>query len=339
MGLNYKGHIFDGAQCACCVGDARKTMVDPTNTGPLRSKFRTTVNIKWRTLRVMVRQIIVDQDLFGLVMHGVPTQALPPSIALGSTKINAFQRWIDTMMERIVLQGDGSFMRPFLFTAYNDGERYAQRLTNTREVPTVANDRINAIAQLATVELQGVMEAVSQQAVRAVANALLHNLKPMQVVKQVWDVIDKIGITRSEAMIELLTVKAYGEATLDVFAAIGVQKVGLVPESFVKRKLGDARRRGPGSRSSRKVTPSRSTIARIRNVESQIEKLSRVNVRTAGDDDVCVICEAISENGPYTINKARSLIPAHPRCRCVFVPAGDRRFASDDYQPRMENAI
>jgi hypothetical protein len=55
-----------------------------------------------------------------------------------------------------------------------------------------------------------------------------------------------------------------------------------------------------------------------------------VEVLTAGDDDVCPICEAIAENNPYTIAEARGLIPAHPNCRCAFVPAADARFAHGD---------
>jgi 8-oxo-dGTP pyrophosphatase MutT (NUDIX family) len=45
------------------------------------------------------------------------------------------------------------------------------------------------------------------------------------------------------------------------------------------------------------------------------------NVETAEDDRVCQVCEDISDNGPYTIDEARDLIPAHLHCRCVFVPA------------------
>jgi hypothetical protein len=58
------------------------------------------------------------------------------------------------------------------------------------------------------------------------------------------------------------------------------------------------------------------------------EEPELVEVLTAGDDDVCPECEGISEDGPYDIDDAYDLIPAHPHCRCAFVPFGDRRFAS-----------
>lgn len=47
-----------------------------------------------------------------------------------------------------------------------------------------------------------------------------------------------------------------------------------------------------------------------------------VDVVTADDDRVCDVCDGISAGGPYTIKQARSLIPAHPNCRCVIVAAG-----------------
>jgi ADP-ribosyltransferase exoenzyme len=63
-----------------------------------------------------------------------------------------------------------------------------------------------------------------------------------------------------------------------------------------------------------------------------------VEVITAGDNDVCIVCEDISNEGPYDLDTAEGLIPAHPWCRCAFVPVSDKRFAKVekdalDYSP------
>lgn len=47
----------------------------------------------------------------------------------------------------------------------------------------------------------------------------------------------------------------------------------------------------------------------------------QVEWSTAGDDRVCEFCDSM--NGTvYPIDEADGLIPAHPNCRCAFIPAG-----------------
>jgi len=56
--------------------------------------------------------------------------------------------------------------------------------------------------------------------------------------------------------------------------------------------------------------------------EMKVEKIQvQAEWSTAGDDRVCPICEPLDET-VYTIDEARELIPAHPNCRCAWIPAG-----------------
>jgi HEAT repeat protein len=50
-----------------------------------------------------------------------------------------------------------------------------------------------------------------------------------------------------------------------------------------------------------------------------------VNIVSMGDDKVCMICQDLEENSPYTIEEARAHIPAHPHCRCLVQNARQRR--------------
>lgn len=327
--MNYKGQSFG---CSCNVCDATTPKNDPTGTGKLRSRQRTLLAHRWRKFRVLVRQGIVDQDLLGMTTRGLLANPVP-MIAQSSSKIQGFQRWFDYLLQTVVLEGDGSFLRPMIRDAYDKGATFGRANVRQPIQYPHAQDREDALFQLAVVELQGIVEAVSQQGVRAVSQALLSATSPMSFVRGIWRAIDKVGVTRSNAMIDVMVVKTFNEAALDIYETAKVKRVGVVPETAPSAKLGDATRRsGPGSRSSRKSSPSRSTIGRIRRAERALERLGRVNVRTAGDDKVCQICEDIAEGGPYEIDTARSLIPAHPRCRCAFVPADDARFASDDHK-------
>lgn len=353
--LKLHGHVFDALPtCACCVGDATAILVDPTGTAPIRKRFRVDAQLKWNALRVMMRNMIDERDLFGLKASALmqPVNA----ISGGQGKVVAFQRWFDLVLDRTVLMSDGQWMRRHIAASYEDGQAFAQNLINVQHVSLNAKDREDTLNALAVVELQGIQEAVSQQVVRVVANALLSQEKPREIVRDIHDIIDRIGVTRTNAMIEMMVVKAFGDASLDVYAATGVQFVGTIPEAKAitrgvavpsrdalvldarksssrgrssKKKTARSRKTGPGSRIRKGAEPSARTLRRIRAAQRELDRLKTVNVRTAGDDDVCPTCEEISEDGPYSINAARRLIPAHPNCRCVFVPVGDKRFSSD----------
>lgn len=50
-----------------------------------------------------------------------------------------------------------------------------------------------------------------------------------------------------------------------------------------------------------------------------------VNIVSMGDELVCQICQDLEDEGPYSIEEARSLVPAHPNCRCLVQPYRSRR--------------
>lgn len=346
MALKYQGHVFDALPtCTCCTKDAAVTMDDPTGTRPIRRDMFRTTSIKWRQVKSVVREMIQTVDFLQLKAGGL-LNVQAAAIIGGADKVTQFQRWFDTVLERVILEQNGSYLTQYVARGYEAGQTFAQGVVDVGFVNINAKQREATIAALAVVELQGIMEAVSQQAVRAVANGLLTNSSPIQIVRAVWAAIDKIGLVRTRTLVELIIVKAFGDATLDVYAAVGVQEVGLIPEyraiqgitdavkkRIIKKKRLPAKpsnpRGGAGSRTSRKSTPSGSTIGRIEQQEANLERLGKVRVRTAGDDDVCPVCERIAKGGPYKIDKARALIPAHPRCRCVFIPANDLRFSEN----------
>lgn len=327
----FRGHTFtDSVTCSCCVGDVKQGRRDPTGTIGLQRKFNSTLQIAWRQVKRAVAKMVIDQDILSLKSAGL-FQVVQPSVTAGGSKVLAFQRWFDYLLANAVAPRSGEAMRPFIQRAYSQGVDYAQQeLEQAIFVPGILNHRLDTLQALAFVEMQGINEAVSQQAVRAVSYGLLHNDSPKKIAQAINERIDAIGAVRTQAMVSFVTVKAFNEATLDVYEAAKIERVDLVPESVAAKVTTDAKRKtGPGSRSSRKQTPSRSTIQRIKRVERSLEKLGKVNVLTAEDDRVCPVCEDISEDGPYTINKARSLIPAHVRCRCVFVPVKDKRYAGN----------
>jgi hypothetical protein len=316
--------------------------VDPTGTGSLRSAFNSLMAIRWRGARVLVRRAVVDQDYLSLGGKGLMAIG-NPAIQGGATKTQMFQRWFDYMLGQQVLASDGSFMREYIEKGYNAGRAFAQTEVGGY-TSRFEGDRKATLFQLAVVELQGIIEAVSQKAVRAVASGILHGLRPARIARDVQRAIDTVALPRTTALVELITVKAFGEATLDVYESAGVRRVGLVPETLlVPSRDARSRRITPsgraGSRSRRGEAPGIRTIQRIKQHERGVERIvagGLVRVKTAGDKRVCKVCRGIAKRGPYRINKARALIPAHPRCRCVFVPVVTKERVADTIR-KMEN--
>jgi hypothetical protein len=338
--LRYNGHVFDGAPvCSCCTTDA-KVVIDPTGTKPLSNRWNADFRRRVNQLRVTTQLMIYKQDILGL-KPGAAMQIMSPGVQNLSTRQEMFQRWINQAMKTIVADNDAMWMYPYIQRAYNDGATYGN--SEVEDGPYIvpnASHRVDGLFALAKMELQGILDATSQQATRVANLGIATNTKPMIIVRGVCEVFERTLFNRVVAMVSLITVKSFGDGTLDVYEKAGVEEVGLIPEARnaatqQKAKDGaqikDAPRKGFGSRVSRKKTPSASTIGRVRKQELNVAKAlgEKVNVRTAGDDDVCPICEGIAEDGPYKLDTARGLIPAHPHCRCTFTPVKDRRFKVD----------
>lgn len=301
--------------------DAVVKKADPTGTLDIRKRLSSLLAQRFRKVSGLLRSNVVEHDVLGLKPGSVSPLALAGSS--GNREL-AFQTWLDNLL-RAAVSENGQWMRPMLALSYSRAVRRAQRLTRSVVVPHDMAETIDVLATLAFTELQGICEAVSQRVMRSASSGWLHNAKPVEVFKEMGQAIASVGIVRSGAMAELMVVKSFTTGTLDTFVAAGVKQVGLIPETLkTKRRTTDART-GFGSRISREVQPSRSTIYRITKQEEEIEQDleaegDMVEVATAGDEDVCPECEDIEGNNPYSIDEARSLIPAHPRCRCAFVP-------------------
>lgn len=312
-------------QCLC---DALPS-ADPTGTSDVRTRYKTLLDQRWRKVVTEVRAAIISQDMLALSNKqsalSMSMQSLTPE-----TRIKAFQTWLDNLLLRVVVQNDAAYLDPMIGTAFNRGLKRAMRLTKSTKYPPDVRDTIAALQQVTLAELQGIVEAVSQRLVRRVGHAALDGTTPANLVKVMQLDVQQVGMVRSRALVEAMVAKSHSTATLDQFAAAGKKRVGVIPETIKRnrKKIGDAFGfTGPGANSFAEV-PSASTIGRIRRANAVIEELfgtgpGEVDIETAGDEDVCPECEDLEMDGPYSINEARSLIPAHPWCRCAFMPADD----------------
>lgn len=336
-----RGQSFDAAAPVFHC-DAIVSRRDPTGTGDIRRRGTTEFRRRWNAVARAARDVIVTHDILGLrpasagaVALAASTVRSPSDIGhsafstlAGESKLKAFQSWVDQTLQQVVLGGDGAWLRDMVARSYARAVARGTRLTKSENRPQDSDARIAAIHALAVVETQGIMEAVSQRAVRSVAAAIIAGKSQMAIVADIAQATRAVGLTRSRAMVEDVVAKAFTAGTVDQFRTAGVARAGLIPEFVVKQTSGardgihDAPRRaavsGPGSRGG----TSGRTQRRIRGVEQRLRSTlgEYASIQTAGDDQVCEICEGLESGGPYTLDHALSLIPAHPYCRCALVP-------------------
>lgn len=299
------------------VHDARGPSRDPTGTRPVRRALETSATRRWRLLELAARDVIVDRDAFGF-RPGSPT------VLDGDGKLRAFEAWFDSSIRAIVV-GDGTWFASHVVRGYGMGQRRGEKIAGSPAAASVSSLRV--VIEAARADFQGIAAAVTQQVVRAASAVIMAKLPPSQLYRSVLEVVRKVGVVRTRLFSSYVVVRAHAAGTLDALESAGVSSVGLEVEGVPVIRVGDLRPMGPGRAKKRLRTRTRRPVrsgkrrAAIERAEAKLEKLKRVHVQTAGDDKVCPICEAIEEEGPYTIDQARSLIPAHPNCRCAFVPA------------------
>lgn len=230
-------------------------------------------------------------------MPAAVAQVLHPVGAAGGDPVLAFQSWLDAAMHNIVLGNTGAWTLTYVRQAGDVAVHRASSLARLVGEPTPTVDRIPQLQTMCVVELQGIMEAVSQQAVRAFANGALSRQPQQATARSVQQVIEKTGVQRGHLLISFMTVRAFSIATLDSFRAAGVLHVGTIAER------------------ARPLNPAKVGLARdAKKKKKWADPDDLVGTLTAGDDEVCLVCEDIHDEGPYTLDEAEALIPAHPRC-------------------------
>lgn len=277
---------------------------DPTGTVPISKQFGKDFAQRWQRVRRMI------PDAVSLKLNNAATHAL----ITGNDPVRAFQAWLDESMRQFVLGINGTWTMPYVRGAGDLARATSAQTLGDAFNPDQPNvDRVPLLQSLTISELRGIIDATSQQATRAFANGILANLSSSRTARNVNAVIDSIGRRRSQLLASFMPMRSFSAVTLDAFRAHGVASVGTIAERA--RVVSSA--------------PSPTILARDAKKKTYKPK-NLVEVLTAGDSKVCEDCEQISDEGPYSIDEAENLIPAHINCRCLFVPWHDERFADPE---------
>lgn len=336
------------AVLTCDAAAPRAAQLDPTGTLKLRRSVASDLRARWTAIRRLVAAQVGKADVLALS----PLTTHAAAVQAGEDRLKAAQAWLDSSLRQHVVGYDGgSWLSRSVAAAYGMGVQRAAKQVG--KLASVDFDRAALHGAAAVVELEGIAEAVSQNAMRALASALIARTLPQAAAREVGQVVQSVGELRGLMLANVSVVKAFNEGMLDALQSLGVRKVGVLPEHLAaapqlavrdaKPLLGDANPNQPRNRLGQfrayARPPSTRQYARVRRAEERLGELGRVNVLTAGDDKVCPTCEDIAEGGPYLIDEARGLIPAHPSCRCAFDPVDDDEpveveDAFDPNQPR-----
>lgn len=299
-------------------------MSDPTGTVGLRRSFLAEANRRLGQLRSQTYAMLVERDL--MASRGDPLAAILPH---PGNRLPAFTEWFSKTAEERLL--GGNWWERFLERAYQSGVVAGRQLVFAEPVPVPRAPLPPVYAALAHREFSGIGSALVQHVTRQAASAALSRRTPLPMYQGVLQAVRRVGQPRLKAAVNSLSVQVHNAARLKQFQAAGVTRVGLTTERLERPRirprrlqLHDHRWHDAPARKGRGVLSNL-----LRGLGGIAGGGGLVNVLTAGDDLVCQECEDIADEGPYELDEAQGLIPAHPHCRCAFVPALDLRFATN----------
>jgi hypothetical protein len=274
---------------------------DPTRSAGVRRAGRGLVNRRVFGLHRQLRQLLQDHDLPGLKQNeDVPTNYFR-WVEPAGRRLERSEQMLRSVVER-ELASPPDWLKEILSRAIELGVRQAGNELQTAIEQLDLSELKQFHAGLASIEVKGISGETQRRVLRHIGTALETNQQPAELMREVRKTLEKITRFRLLMLVNTSVVRALNAAKLFIYAANGITRVGIEPEWLPRR---------------------------IRH-DSMVHDQELVNVLTAGDDDVCEDCEDIAGDGPYEIDEARALIPAHPNCRCAFVPADDERFAESE---------
>jgi len=268
---------------------------DPTRSGPVRRAGRSLVNARVYALNKGLRQNIQEQDNIGLKRPDYVSWEEPIA-----GKLERSEQMVRYLVEQ-TLASPPTWLQALIENAISRGINQAGREIQAAVDNIDARELRQFHTAASAMEVKGIAGETQRRVLRHIATALEQQQSPNVLMRELRVTLEKVTRARLILLVNTVMVKAVNAGKLHTYKLNGVKQVGIEPEwnpaGFTRRKL---------------------------------QHDAMVNVLTAGDDLVCEDCEDIAGDGPYDIDDAVGLIPAHPNCRCSFTPAEDKRFASPE---------
>jgi SPP1 gp7 family putative phage head morphogenesis protein len=271
---------------------------DPTRTKTLRNAFVADMNKRFLHLRGLVRKALDERDVFALKVN----EQLPARHAFdfprSKRKVEEFMAWLDTMVDRGIFdlpQGmprtsvsEVEWANTYIDTAYKQGLRRGNSELRKAGYPVLE---------------------MTDEMIQYAFNQPIH--------------ADRVGLIYTRVYSNLKGITAEMDTQISRILAEGLAS-GENP-----RKMADTiTKQIYGIQKKRARTLAQTEVIRAHHhatmglyEEAEVEGVALMaEWSTAGDDRVCALCDSLSMAGPYTLEEAWGMVPAHPLCRCCVLP-------------------
>jgi len=293
---------------------SRQDRFDPTRTTSLRAAWVSEMNKRFRRLRGLINQAIVEQDCFGMMSVYISLAHRAFAFPRTSDKIAGFMKWIDQQVQNGILQVgdisqigksiDGAWTNKYVYDSYKRGvirARY-ELDKNGFKVPSMEAtggigasmstpfhmDRVGALYTRVFTGLKGITDTMDQQISQVLGEGLINGDHPRLLARKLNSVIS-----------------GQGRQSLGITDSLG-------------RSISPERR-------ARMLARTEVIRAHHQAVVQEYEnwKVEGVNVMAewvSAGYNVCPECQDLEVGGPYTLEEVRDMLPAHPDCRCTTIP-------------------
>jgi SPP1 gp7 family putative phage head morphogenesis protein len=295
---------------------------DPTHTTTIRNKFANDMTRRFRAVARDIITSIVDHDCFGLkepknifqLRANAPAARRAFAFSKNSEKVKGFMGWLEEQSNLQIIQGsplgDSPWMNVYIDSAYKKGMRMADEELQKRGITPSA----------ITPELASTFRMDS-----------LFNL-PVHA--------DRVGLIYSRAFNELKGITNVMSQNISRVLAQGMAE-GRGPMWMAQRLAGkDGVVKKIGI--NRAKTLARTEVIRAHH-EATMTMYEEANVLgvevmaewTTAGFDVCPDCIDL-EGQIFTVEEIHGLIPLHPNCRCMAIPANVGEIASKRLTPKAK---
>lgn len=268
---------------------------DPTHTLTLRRAFEADFNRRFRELKKLIRETIVKDDAFGLKVNATSAGAGAFAFARSGDKVQLFMDWLRDAQDELLFEvrrgtrvgtaGNMLWSDIYIESAYQRG--LAQSINRMRGAGADISDRW--------------LDSAFYRPIHADQVGLIFTRTYNDLVGITEAMDQQISRVLAQGMAQGLDGITLAKQLEDRVDKIGRTRARTLARTEIVSAHAEASLNGYEE-------------AQVAGVELEAE------FSTSGDEAVCQICKALADNGPYTIQQARGLIPAHPNCRCAWIP-------------------